>query len=98
MAEREQGHRHEMDRSLVETDAKTRTRAQPFAFGIAVLALCVAAALGLTDHAWYGLGALLLGLGPITASFITGRSESAPELPPSEGDAPDEADAPAATD
>lgn len=93
MAEREAGHRHAMDREIVQTDGKTRTRAQLLAFGIAIVALVVAAALGLTGHGLTGIGTLLIGLAPIVGSFLTGRSNATAQLPRAPEDSSGEGEA-----
>ncbi len=77
-----------MDRQLVRTDTKTRTRAQIFAFIIALAALLIGGFLIYDGKSIAGIGTLLLGLGPIIGAFVVGRNQPPDQATGEEMDRP----------
>ena len=71
--EREQEHRHRIDRELIETHRVTFTRGQWIAALIAVLCMALAFVLGINGHSAPAIAFVTGGLGQVILAFLGSR-------------------------
>ena len=69
MAEREQGHRHDLDRSLV----RIFSRGQWLGFALGLISLAVGAYLSMQGHEGFGIAAFVGSVAVIAGSLLFGR-------------------------
>ena len=75
MAEKEQSHRHDSDRILIEGEIRTTRFGQVFGFIIALFGFGVAIFMAYLGLSWASFGVFFTTIGSIVYTFVTGKKK-----------------------